>query len=317
MATIRDVIHLLAVMCTCWHVTNGLSCDPYRGSSQVTCSLSAWVCGQKQSGWETRTLKLKYADGRSSSRWESRSPCTGGSSGSSSGGGGGGGCADTVASSTCVYWKDNYGCDHPYVEPRCCKTCQGEKEEPEPVVPEPSGGGGGGSTGGSGDQGACVNDANKYRGLHRNTPSLSGDSRLTTLAQRWADTLLSKMITDIRAGRSPRLQHDPNNRKYKTGENVYYANTYEQGGIETFCKKADKSWYSEIKDYSFSSHRSTGGVTGHFTQMVWVGSKKVGYGYAAQQHPKYPSNRVIIVVAKYSPPGNYRGEYANNVMPRK
>ena len=56
---------------------------------------------------------------------------------------------------------------------------------------------------------------------------------------------------------------------------------------------------------------------GHFTQMIWKGSRGVGYGYAAQQHPRYPSNKVVLVVAKYSPPGNYRGQYARNVMPRK
>ena len=90
--------------------------------------------------------------------------------------------------------------------------------------------------------GACVKDANKYRHLHTSTPSLQSDSRLRGLAQRYADKLLGQMMVDIRAGRRPSLKHDPDNRKERTGENLYYANTYEQGGMEAFCKKADKSW---------------------------------------------------------------------------
>ena len=57
-------------------VEAGLSCDGYRGRG-VTCTLSSWVCGQRGANWETRTLTLKYSNGRSSSRWESRSPCRG------------------------------------------------------------------------------------------------------------------------------------------------------------------------------------------------------------------------------------------------
>ena len=57
-------------------VAEGLSCDEHRGGD-VTCKLSAWVCGQRGEGWETRTLTLKYTDGRSKSMWESRSPCRG------------------------------------------------------------------------------------------------------------------------------------------------------------------------------------------------------------------------------------------------
>merc|ERR1712142_1333289 len=96
---------------------------------------------------------------------------------------------------------------------------------------------------GSADQGTCVNDANRYRQLHINTPSLSSDKRLSTLAQNYAQKLLNSMLGEIRAGKRARLRHDPNNRNQGTGENLYYANTYEKGGMETFCKVADKSWY--------------------------------------------------------------------------
>jgi len=49
--------------------------------------------------------------------------------------------------------------------------------------------------------------------------------------------------------------------------------------------------------------------TGHFTQVVWKGSQKLGVGFA------YSSDRKkVYVVAHYSPPGNFIGQYAQNVL---
>lgn len=45
---------------------------------------------------------------------------------------------------------------------------------------------------------------------------------------------------------------------------------------------------------------------GHFTQVVWKSSSKLGVGIARK-------NGHILVVANYDPPGNYQGQYANNV----
>ena len=44
--------------------------------------------------------------------------------------------------------------------------------------------------------------------------------------------------------------------------------------------------------------------------MVWKGSKEFGIGKAITKGNK------VIVVAHYSPPGNYIGEYDKNVFPR-
>jgi Cysteine-rich secretory protein family len=48
---------------------------------------------------------------------------------------------------------------------------------------------------------------------------------------------------------------------------------------------------------------------GHFTQVVWKSSKELGVGKA-----KSRSGR-IYVVANYYPPGNYQGQFAQNVLP--
>ena len=58
----------------------------------------------------------------------------------------------------------------------------------------------------------------------------------------------------------------------------------------------NKGWYNEIKDYNFETGKSTG-VTGHFTQLIWLDSKEVGFGAAF-------NGGFLITVANYFPGGN-------------
>ena len=46
---------------------------------------------------------------------------------------------------------------------------------------------------------------------------------------------------------------------------------------------------------------------GHFTQVVWKNSKKLGIGKAKNKNGK------TIVVANYEPAGNWIGQYKDNV----
>ena len=49
--------------------------------------------------------------------------------------------------------------------------------------------------------------------------------------------------------------------------------------------------------------------TGHFTQLVWKGSKQIGCGAACN------SNNKCYLTCNYYPPGNYLGQFENNVFP--
>jgi hypothetical protein len=49
--------------------------------------------------------------------------------------------------------------------------------------------------------------------------------------------------------------------------------------------------------------------TGHFTQVVWRGSTNLGVGIAFGNN-----GRTAVVVANYSPPGNYLGQFPANVL---
>ena len=101
------------------------------------------------------------------------------------------------------------------------------------------------------------------------------------------------------------MQHS-NNKKY--GENLYYCGS--SSGECVTGKKASEMWYDEVKDYDFDNPRYIKG-TGHFTQLVWKGSKQIGCGAACN------SNKNCYLTCNYYPPGNYQSEFADNVFPLK
>lgn len=68
-------------------------------------------------------------------------------------------------------------------------------------------------------------------------------------------------------------------------------------------------WYDEVQYYDFSKQGFTS-KTGHFTQLVWKNSKQVGFGITEK-------NGIVYVVCRYSPPGNYLGQFEKNVFPAK
>ncbi|CAF4737291.1 unnamed protein product [Rotaria sp. Silwood2] len=69
------------------------------------------------------------------------------------------------------------------------------------------------------------------------------------------------------------------------------------------------SWYNEINSYNFGSPGFSSS-TGHFTQVIWKGSKQLGIGSAFTSN-----NRTAYVVANYYPPGNVTGSFSSNVLP--
>ena len=68
-------------------------------------------------------------------------------------------------------------------------------------------------------------------------------------------------------------------------------------------------WYEEIKDYNFGNPGFSSG-TGHFTQVIWVGSQEVGVAKASN------ANGTQFVVARYYPAGNVLGRFPENVQPK-
>ncbi|KAI2657127.1 Golgi-associated plant pathogenesis-related protein 1 [Labeo rohita] len=134
---------------------------------------------------------------------------------------------------------------------------------------------------------------NEYRKQHQ-APELTYNDELCSAAQKWADHMLS-----IRT-----LGHSETD----DGENVYYFSS--SVSKPASGKAAVDSWYSEIKDYNFSTPGNQPG-TGHFTQVVWKSSTELGVGLATD-------GKTVFVVGQYRPAGNMinAGYYEKNVLPK-
>ncbi|KAH9384548.1 hypothetical protein HPB48_026556 [Haemaphysalis longicornis] len=78
----------------------------------------------------------------------------------------------------------------------------------------------------------------------------------------------------------------------------------EEGGKRRRGNIVVDAWYDEIKMHKWKEFQHE---TGHFTQVIWKGSKYVGSGIAKL-------GRKIFVVSNYDPPGNVLGTFAENVL---
>jgi uncharacterized protein YkwD len=125
------------------------------------------------------------------------------------------------------------------------------------------------------------------------TVPLVWSNELASYSQRWAEYLAKENNCEMRH----RGENDREGKRY--GENIFW------GSDSKVYKPIDASisWYSEIKDYTYATlSPNNWSTTGHYTQMVWKNTRKMGAGVA------FCPSGAIIVVANYDPPGNYMGE---------
>ncbi|KAK0411550.1 hypothetical protein QR680_005708 [Steinernema hermaphroditum] len=130
-----------------------------------------------------------------------------------------------------------------------------------------------------------LKDSNDCRKKHGAEP-LSLDNHLNKFAQEWAENLAKLNV----------MKHRLNN---KYGENI-------AAGYPLSNVNAVKMWYDEVQKYNYQSATFAAG-TGHFTQLVWKDSKRVGVGIAKA------SSGMYFIVANYDPAGNVMGHFAANV----
>ncbi|MBD2561391.1 MULTISPECIES: CAP family protein [Nostoc] len=149
---------------------------------------------------------------------------------------------------------------------------------------------------------AAVSKHNTYRATHR-SPNITIDNSLNTSAQAWAENIAS----------SGQFEHSTN--RNNVGENIYASYTTESTlDPTTLGNGAVEDWYSEIKDYKYENPGFSS-ETGHFTQVVWKGSTKLGCG-AAQGTATIEGNKynAFYVVCQYAPAGNVQGQFPDNVL---
>uniref|UniRef100_A0A915K960 SCP domain-containing protein n=1 Tax=Romanomermis culicivorax TaxID=13658 RepID=A0A915K960_ROMCU len=90
------------------------------------------------------------------------------------------------------------------------------------------------------------------------------------------------------------------------GENVYY-NTMNPQDSNFHMKNAVQSWFDEHKQFRYPN--SCGGACGHYTQVVWAKSKKVGCGFTVCDGiAGWVGSKAVMLVCNYDPPGNFNNE---------
>ncbi|XP_066928457.1 Golgi-associated plant pathogenesis-related protein 1-like [Clytia hemisphaerica] len=152
----------------------------------------------------------------------------------------------------------------------------------------------------------CIGDINTLRNLHVNTPNLAWSDTLATAAQSWAEHLAAQ----------GELAHASNSERNGDGENLYQSKSIRSA----LCADALLAWYKEEANYNYITGSPTieGKIIGHFTQVVWKGTKTFGVGIATKN---VMSDGDVLketyIVARFSPAGNYDGQYVANVGQRK
>jgi pathogenesis-related protein 1 len=124
-------------------------------------------------------------------------------------------------------------------------------------------------------------------------PNLTWSNDLTASAQKWADKL---------AQSGCKMKHSTTT----NGENIYWAGAAQRtDGTSSAQEITDQNvvdaWGNEVKYYDYANN-SCHSVCGHYTQVVWKSTTKVGCGMATC------NDKEQIWVCQYTPHGNMVGQ---------
>ena len=134
---------------------------------------------------------------------------------------------------------------------------------------------------------------NTYRKQHQ-VGNLVRNSEIEKIAQKYSEQLAA----------SGEFKHSSN----KFNGNSLGENLYKNYGTTVDGNGAVDLWYNEVAKYDYKNPGFSM-ETGHYTQLVWKGSKNLGCGIAC--------GKGCIVTCNYYPAGNYLGEFDKNVFPKK
>lgn len=144
------------------------------------------------------------------------------------------------------------------------------------------------------DKTAVLEKINGYRRSHQAPDVTWSDTISSSVSQPWTDHLAATKT----------FEHNPDSLDY--GENL--AMSGPSNDLTKAVENAIVMWYSEVNKYDFDNPGYAPN-TGHFTQLVWVNTKRIGVGVTVG------SSSEVYVVMNYDPPGNYLGDFVGNVLP--
>ncbi|KAF9536282.1 hypothetical protein EC957_011707 [Mortierella hygrophila] len=121
----------------------------------------------------------------------------------------------------------------------------------------------------------------------------------------WSDALYP---ATLQWANTCRFQHSQSGGKY--GENLYAG----EGGSVTFAQGMT-TWMDEASRYNYANPGFSG--AGQFTQVVWKGTTQVACAMVDCRAGTIFGMASKYIVCRYSPPGNFQGQFAQNVGRRE
>ena len=136
---------------------------------------------------------------------------------------------------------------------------------------------------------------NRYRKMHK-IKDLGLSEKLCEKAKKKISKLIEKDDDEF-------IDDEDEDEVEECGENLYISY---HGKID--FEKIYQDWYDEKNKYDFSKNKYQKG-TGHFTQMIWKGTEKVGFEWEESS-----KNNKFYFLAYYYPAGNEVGKFKENVL---
>ena len=122
------------------------------------------------------------------------------------------------------------------------------------------------------------------------------DTKLEKIAADWA--------SQCKSDSGILLGHNPNRSKtYSTyvGENIYASSSTTSANVVS----AVNMWFNEAKYFNYSTNKCQAGqVCGHYTQVVWAKTNKIGCARNYCKNVRFG----MSIVCNYAPGGNFNNE---------
>ena len=131
------------------------------------------------------------------------------------------------------------------------------------------------------------------------------DDSVNSTAQSWAEYLAANAL----------FQHSSATQRNNAGENLYVSYTTASSiAADTLANQGVTSWYNEVSAYNYATPGFSS-QTGHFTQVVWKNSTKLGCGAAkGVKTINGTQYNAFYLVCQYAPAGNVTGQFPENVL---
>lgn len=137
---------------------------------------------------------------------------------------------------------------------------------------------------------AILDTHNMIRTEH-NLPKLVWDTKIEKQAQAWANAMMKHNT----------VAHSPVSSRKWMGENIYTIITTDSR-LASDGSDAVMLWYAESSRYDYERNTcASGSVCGHFTQLIWKTTKRIGCGQSIR---KKWDTTTIYWVCQYDPAGN-------------